>query len=198
MSVADQFAALRPEGGFRAILADPPWAFKAWSGDSLPSRIADAHYNTMPMTDIASLPVPKLAAEDCALFLWVCWPTLPEALGIIGGWGFQYKTCGFCWVKGNSLPLFPDDFHDKMGLGHWTRANSEVCLLATRGKPKRLDAGVRQVIQAPLREHSRKPDCVHERIERLVAGPYIELFARQQRPGWDCWGNETSKFTRAA
>jgi N6-adenosine-specific RNA methylase IME4 len=187
-----------PPGPFGAILADPPWAFKAWSGPDLPSRAADAHYSTMSMESIAALPVESVAAADCALFLWVCWPTLPEAIDIMRGWGFQYKTCGFCWVKGNSLPLFPDDFKDKMGLGYWTRANSEVCLLGTRGKPKRLNADVRQVIQFPLREHSRKPDGVHERIERLVAGPYLELFARQERPGWTVWGNETDKFGRAA
>jgi len=185
------------EGHYGAILADPPWSFKAWSGAALPSRADDAHYQTQSMEWIASLPVADLAADDCALFLWVCWPTMPEALEIISGWGFKYKTCGFCWVKGNSLPLFPDDFKDKMGLGYWTRANSEVCLLATRGKPKRKDAGVRQVIQAPLREHSRKPDCTHERIERLVDGPYCELFARAPRAGWDCWGNEVGRFAEA-
>jgi len=81
-------------------------------------------------------------------------------------------------------------------MGYWTRANSEPCLLATRGKPKRLSAAVRQGIIEPRREHSRKPDCVHERIERLVAGPYLELFARATRPGWTCWGNEVGKFDR--
>jgi N6-adenosine-specific RNA methylase IME4 len=85
-----------------------------------------------------------------------------------------------------------------MGSGYWTRANSEVCLLATRGNPKRLDAGVRQAIVEPRRQHSRKPDCVHDRIERLVAGPYLELFARQRRPNWDCWGNQTDKFREVA
>jgi N6-adenosine-specific RNA methylase IME4 len=189
----DPFEGL-PRNHYGAILADPPWSFKAWSGDALPSRVADAHYKTMSMDDIGALPIGELAAENCALFLWVCWPTLPEAIEIMKGWGFAYKTCGFCWVKGNALPLFPEDFRDKMGLGYWTRANSEVCLLGTRGKPKRVNADVRQVIQSPLREHSRKPDETHERIERLIVGPYLELFARQQRPGWDSWGNETEKF----
>ena len=81
-----------------------------------------------------------------------------------------------------------------MTLGYWTRSNSEVCLLATRGNPKRIGTNVRQAIIAPRREHSRKPDGIHGRIERLVAGPYLELFARQQRPGWDVWGNEVNKF----
>jgi N6-adenosine-specific RNA methylase IME4 len=84
-----------------------------------------------------------------------------------------------------------------MGMGYWTRANTEPCLLATRGKPKRLNADVRQAIIEPGREHSRKPDCVHERIERLVAGPYLELFARQERRGWTVWGNDTRRFNVA-
>src|SRR5262249_24906376 len=102
----------------------------------------------------------------------------------------------FAWMKADAsqIDLFRDDFDVEMLLGYWTRSNSEVCLLATRGKPKRLNADVRQGIIAPRREHSRKPDCVHERIERLVAGPYLELFARQRRPGWDCWGYEVDKF----
>jgi N6-adenosine-specific RNA methylase IME4 len=94
--------------------------------------------------------------------------------------------------------MFADDIPVQMGSGYWTRANSEVCLLATRGNPKRLDAGVRQAIVEPRRQHSRKPDCVHDRIERLVAGPYLELFARQRRPNWDCWGNQTDKFREVA
>jgi N6-adenosine-specific RNA methylase IME4 len=83
-------------------------------------------------------------------------------------------------------------------MGYWTRANSEVCLLATRGHPKRLNADVRQGIIEPRREHSRKPDCVPGRIERLVAGPYLELFARTRREGWDSWGNQTDKFAPRA
>ena len=93
--------------------------------------------------------------------------------------------------------MFRDDTDALMGMGYWTRANTEPCLLATRGKPKRLNADVRQGIIEPRRQHSRKPDCVHGRIERLVAGPYVELFARQSRPGWDVWGNEVGKFDGA-
>ena len=185
-------------GKYKVIYADPPWAFQCWAGAAVPSRVAEAHYQTMDMAGIKALPVSEWSADDCALFIWVCWPTLPEALQVIESWGFTYKTCGFCWVKGRALPLFPDDFKDKMGLGYWTRANSEVCLLATRGKPKRKNADVRQIIQEPLREHSRKPDCVYERIERLLDGPYLEMFARSRRPGWDAWGNEVGKFGEVA
>ncbi len=104
------------------------------------------------------------------------------------------KSCAFAWIKGDELPLFPGDVTDQMGMGKWTRAGFEQCWLAMRGNPKRLDAGVRQVLIEKRREHSRKPDGIHERIERLVAGPYLELFARQSRRGWITWGNERTKF----
>lgn len=191
-----------PEGKYGAILADPPWGFKVWSGKDkqVASRGSVTPYDTMEMADIAAMPVADLAADDCCLFMWVVWPTLPEALGVIEAWGFKYKTCGFAWVKADvsTVNLFDDPVDAYMGLGYWTRANSEVCLLATRGKPKRLNADVRQGIIAPRREHSRKPDGIHERIERLVAGPYLELFARQKRPGWTVWGNQTDKFKAAS
>lgn len=181
-------------GRYACILADPPWAFQTYSGAKVPTRDERQPYKTMTMADIAALPVGEVAATDCALFLWVTWPTMPAALEVMKAWGFKYKTCGFCWVKGNALPLFPDDMRARMNLGYWTRSNSEVCLLGTKGRPQRLARDVRQVILEPLREHSRKPDCSRESIERLVAGPYLELFARQQRAGWDAWGNEVEKF----
>ena len=187
---------MRPAGGFRVILADPPWHFETWGEGG--ARDVTANYSTMQVTEIAALPVGDLAAEDCALFLWVVWPKLFEGIDVIKGWGFTYKTCAFSWMKADPYRLFADEKTPFAGMGYWTRANTEACLLATRGKPKRLNADVRQGIIEPRREHSRKPDCVHGRIERLVAGPYIELFARQQRPGWSSWGNETAKFGAAA
>lgn len=198
------FAALR--GPYGAILADPPWRFRTWDNrEAIVTRTGTAcsaavHYQTMAIEDIRALPVHALAADDCALFLWVTWPNLLDAIGIIEAWGFAYKTCAFAWMKAHAgqIEMFRDDFDDQMGLGYWTRANSEVCLLATRGKPQRLHRDVRQAIIEPRREHSRKPDCVHGRIERLIAGPYLELFARSQRPGWDVWGNEIDKFSEAA
>ena len=190
-----------PPGPYGCILADPPWAYKTYSGDAIPARamrngLATAHYSTMQPSQLCALPVCGVTAKDCTLFLWVTWPTLLDAFDVIGAWGFTYKTCAFAWMKANvsTVNLFDDPIDAYMGLGYWTRANSEVCLLATRGSPKRLNADVRQGIIEPRREHSRKPDCVHERIERLVVGPYLELFARQRRPGWDAWGNETDKF----
>lgn len=187
-----------PRGYFKATLADPPWGFKTWSGPEkkVASRGSVAPYQTMEIEEIAALPVANLAAENCVLFLWIVWPTLPEALNVMNSWGFGYKTCGFAWIKADQYKLFAlqEDIH--MGLGYWTRANSEVCLIGTKGNPKRKDNSIRQGIIEPKRQHSRKPDCVYERIERLVAGPYLELFARSTRPGWTSWGNEVDKFDR--
>jgi N6-adenosine-specific RNA methylase IME4 len=193
--MSDPFADL-PRGHFGAILADPPWRYEVWSEQSQNTRLASAHYDVMSSDEIAFLPVKELAADDCVLFLWITWPQLLDSLQIIDEWGFSYKTCAFAWLKAhaNQLELFKDDINPQVGMGYWTRANSEPCLLATRGKPKRLNADVRQGIIAPRREHSRKPSGVHERIERLVAGPYLELFARQSHPGWTSWGNEVDKF----
>jgi N6-adenosine-specific RNA methylase IME4 len=150
----------------------------------------------MTAKEIMAMPVEPLAAKDCVLFIWICWPTMDQALKVIDAWGFKYKTCGFAWIKadGSQVDMFSEDVPVQIGTGYWTRSNSEVCLLATRGQPKRVNTDVRQAIVAPRRQHSRKPDGIHERIERLVAGPYLELFARQKRDGWTTWGNQTDKF----
>lgn len=184
-----------PRAHFGVVYADPPWSYKTWSKAGT-GRSADQHYSTMPPEEIANLPVADLCATDCALFMWATWPTLKDAFAIIEAWGFEYKTCAFDWMKADvsTVDLFPDPKTADMKMGHWTRSNSEPCLLGTRGKPKRLDAGVRMGIIESARQHSRKPDCVASRIERLVGGPYLELFARTQRPGWSCWGNQTDKF----
>lgn len=186
-------------GKFAAIYCDPPWRFQAWSPLGT-ARAADNHYSTMTLDEMCQLPVGELAMDDCALFMWVTWPTLLDALKLIEAWGFEYKTCAFAWIKAhaNQMEMFRDDLDVQVGLGYWTRANSEVCILSTRGSPKRLNADVRQAIIEPRREHSRKPDCVYERIERLVNGPYLELWARRSdRPGWTFFGNETEKFNKA-
>jgi|SRR5215475_5573058 len=172
---------------YGAILADPPWAFATWSNKGK-GRSADRHYATLSDAQLARLPVHTIAAANSVLFLWATWPLMPVALHICNAWGFDYKTCAFSWLKVTS------EGNPVIGNGYWTRANTEFCLLATRGKPKRLNADVRQTIIAPRREHSRKPDCVYGRIERLVDGPYIELFARKRQPGWDSWGKEVNKF----
>lgn len=179
---------------FSVIYADPPWEFKVYSGKGK-QRSAERHYDTTGLDDIAALPVEALAAPDCALFLWAVMPELPGALEIIKAWGFTYKTAGFTWAKQNRSG---DGWFT--GMGYWTRANAELCLLATRGSPQRLAMDVPQLIVAPVREHSRKPDEAPPRIERLLAGPYLELFARGERPGWTVWGNEIERdeFVKAA
>lgn len=144
-----------------------------------------------------AMPVSELAAPDAILLMWIVQTQIPQAVRLIEAWGFTMKSVAFCWVKGNALPLWPDDVVTQMGMGKYTRAEFEQCWLATRGHPKRLNADVRQVIDERRREHSRKPDSVYDRIERLIAGPYVELFARTQHPGWDCWGNQTDKFRAA-
>lgn len=140
----------------------------------------------MNIQDICALPVAELAAPDSALFLWATFPMLREALQVIDAWGFQFKTVAFVWLKQNrkALTWFT-------GLGYWTRSNAEVCLLATRGHPKRRDNTVHQFIISPLEGHSKKPDEARDKIVRLMGDlPRVELFARQSPPGWDVWGNE--------
>lgn len=195
--MSDPFTNL-PRNHYGAILADPPWAFATYSGDAIPARSKTQPYCSVKDHVLSEMPVERLAARDCVLFCWATWPLLQLALRVVESWGFTYKTCAFSWMKADPYRLFADDATPFAGMGYWTRANTEPCLLATRGKPKRLNADVRQGIIAPRREHSRKPDGVHERIERLVGGPYLELFARQRRPNWDCWGNEVDKFKEAS
>lgn len=185
-----------PRNHYGAILADPPWPFATWSHKGQ-GRSGEAHYSTMSHADMNAMPVADLAADDCVLFLWIVQTQIPQAVELVNAWGFTMKSKAFTWVKGSGLPLWPDDVTTQMGMGKWTRAETEDCWLATRGSPKRLDAGIRQVIDERRREHSRKPDGVHERIERLVAGPYLELFGRQKRKGWDVWGNQTDRFAEA-
>ena len=170
---------------YNIIYADCPWQYKVWSKKGQ-GRSAENHYPTMRIEDICALPVSSIAAPDCALFMWVTFPTLPDAFKVLEAWGFTYKTVAFVWVKRNRKS--PGWF---WGLGHWTRANAEMCLLATKGKPKRISAKVHQIIDSPVEEHSKKPDETRRRIVELVGDlPRIELFARQTTPGWDAWGNE--------
>lgn len=176
---------------YGVIYADPPWHFRNWSAKGT-GRNAVSHYDCMSFADLAALPVADLSADNSVLFLWATDPLLPRALELIDAWGFVYKTVGFYWVKTNTKATSNEDFFT--GLGYWTRANPEQCLLATRGKPSRKSKDVRRLIVDRRREHSRKPDQVRDRIERLVEGPYVELFARETKPGWDCWGDQLALF----
>ncbi len=172
---------------YNTIYADPPWTFSTYSPKGL-GRSSEAYYDCMSLDEIKSLPVLDFAAPDCVLLLWITDPMLDKAFDVINAWGFTYKTVGFYWAKLNKDRIFgyiEDDHNWAIGTGYWTRACPEQCLLATRGKPHRIHADVRKLIVAPRREHSRKPDEAYERIERLCTGPYLELFARYQRDGWD-------------
>ena len=180
---------------YGAILADPPWSFKTWSKGGQTFRAAEHHYRTLPFKKlVGEIPVADMAAKDCVLFLWAVDSHLTEAMDLIRAWGFEYKTRAFVWVK----TCKNEPYKPRQGLGYWTRKETEECLLATRGKPKRQDKGVRQIIFESRREHSRKPDEIYRRIERLVPGPYLEMFARQRWPGWGAWGDETGKFDGGA
>ena len=174
---------------YRVIYADPPWTFSTYSRKGK-GRSAEAYYDCMSLADIKALPVADWAADDCVLLLWATDPLLQTAFEVIRAWGFTYKTVGFYWAKLNKSaePTIYQDASFFTGLGFWTRANPEQCLLATRGHPKRRRADVRKLIVSPRREHSRKPDEAYERIEALCDGPYLEMFARGARPGWECWG----------
>jgi N6-adenosine-specific RNA methylase IME4 len=180
-----------PSNRYRVIYADPPWTFATYTHKGK-GRNAEAYYDCMSIEDIEAIPVANWAAKDCVLLLWTTDPLLPQALEVIRAWGFSYKTVGFYWAKLNkSAPS--ETYGDSSfftGLGFWTRANPELCLLATRGHPKRRRADVKKLIVSPRREHSRKPDEAYDRIEALCEGPYLELFARTARPGWDRWGAE--------
>ena len=169
---------------YNIIYADPPWSYKdkALAG----KRGSCCKYSVMDIEEISEIPINKIASDDCILFMWVTMPKINESFEIIKRWGFEYKTCGFTWIKKNkkSDSLF-------WGMGNWTRANAELCLIATKGKPKRINAKVHSVIISRIREHSRKPDEAREKIVELCGDlPRIELFARQQVEGWDSWGNE--------
>lgn len=170
---------------YNIIYADPPWQFNTHSKKGL-KRSPESHYQTMSIDAIKRLPIKEIAADDSILFMWLSFPHLNECIEVAEAWGFTYKTVGFVWVKENrkSAGLFT-------GLGYWTRANAEICIIATRGRPKRVNAGVHQVVISPVEEHSRKPDIVRNRIVDLMGDlPRIELFARQPHPRWDVWGNE--------
>lgn len=162
-----------PAGKYRVIYADPPWAYNNSGFD----QSAESQYPTMPIEDICALPIGDLADENCVLFLWATSPLLPEAIRAIRAWGFEYKASRV-WIK-NRAP----------GIGWFVHTRHELLLIAVRGQahPKeKLDS----VFQAEVGRHSAKPHLVYDDIEFCYDGPYIELFARNERDDWTSWGNE--------
>lgn len=181
-----------PQSHFQVIYADPPWLYRNWSRSGTSARPEPVRrgrsvpYPCLTTADICALPVHDLCAPDCVLFLRATYPMVPDALAVVGAWGFRYKSVDCTWVKTN-----PSGTGFAYGLGHWTRANPEICLLATRGQPKRVSKAVPNLVTSPRREQSRKPDEVRERIVALCGEvPWVELFARQKVPGWRAWGNQ--------
>jgi N6-adenosine-specific RNA methylase IME4 len=173
-----------PRNAYQIIYADPAWTYndKALAGN----RGAGCKYSLMTDDDLYNLPVASITATNAVLFMWATFPKMAEALRAIAAWGFVYKTVGFTWVKRTSTGK-----RWFWGMGHWTRSNAEVCLLAVKGKPKRRSAAVHSVVDSPIGRHSAKPTEVRERIVKLVGElRRIELFARNSAPGWDAWGNE--------
>ncbi len=196
-----------PRGHFGAVVADPPWHFRARTalqvGNWTSRRDAEKHYQVMGIEDIAALPVRELVAPDAHLFLWITGPLLVEGkhIEIMKAWGFRPSAMAFTWIKLRRrhdpaqfrfVATAEGDLH--VGLGLTTRKNAEYCVLGRRGNAHRNAKDVREVILAPVREHSRKPDEAAARVERYCDGPYLELFARTRRPGWSAWGLEVGKF----
>lgn len=203
MLIADGVFKGLKRNGYRALLVDVPWSFLVRS-DKGKDRSPEKHYSVMTLDEIKALPVRDLVHKDGAvLHFWVIDTHVQMAFDVLAAWGFTYKTVGFYWAKTNKDGSF------FTGMGFWTRANPEHAyeayfgeteqeversFLATVGSPKRTGKDVPRLIVAPRREHSRKPDEIYERIERLTDGPYLELFARQWRPNWTAWGNEVDRF----
>ena len=173
-----------PNKKYQIIYCDPAWQYddKALAGN----RGAECKYDVMELSALKLIPIQKIADENCVLLMWCTFPMLDSGLELINAWGFQYKTVAFTRLKRNK-----NSSNFFMGMGTWTRSNQEIVLLAVKGKPKRVSAGVRQIIDSPIREHSKKPDVVRQRIIQLCGDlPRIELFARTKVHGWDVVGND--------
>lgn len=174
-----------PNKKYQIIYADPPWSYKdKMKGHSFS---LDHEYETQSLEWIKNLPVKNISEKDCALFLWVTSPLLDKAFEVIKSWGFKYKTVAFCWNKktnkGNQV----------FNLGKWTMGSVELCLIATKGKPQRINKSVKQIVNAERTKHSKKPDEIKTRITDIFGNlSRIELFARQKTDGWDVWGNEVN------
>src|SRR5687767_5124894 len=172
---------------FTTVLADPPWQFQNKSGKVAPEHRRLSRYATLTLNDIRQLPIGEVAADVAHLYLWVPNALLPEGLRVVEAWGFRYKS-NLIWHK-----VRKDGGSDGRGVGFYFRNVTEMILFGVRGKNARtLPPGRSQVnmIQTRKREHSRKPDEQYELIEACSEGPYLELFARGERSGWETWGNQ--------
>jgi len=174
-----------PDKKYQIIYADPPWKYRE-SGTG--SRVVSSHYSTMDIEEIKALPVKNISAKQSILFLWVTFPRLAQGLDTIAAWDFNYYGLGFNWVKTDKRG------NPSWGMGYYTRQNTEICLIGVKDKPfrfKPLIRNVHSVIHSQREKHSKKPESIKEKIVSIIGNvPRIELFARQETPGWDAWGNE--------
>ena len=179
-----------PNKKYNIIYADPPWTFKNYNNDKSTSN-ADHHYKCMSLKEIKELQVKNISTQNCILFLWVTDPLLYKQIEVITSWGFEYKTVAFYWIKENKNKINSSYWK---GTGYWTRSNPEICLLATKGKPKRFGFNVDKLVFAQRNKHSKKPSIIKSKIVELCGNlPRIELFARNVglfSDGWDYWGNQ--------
>lgn len=172
-----------PAGPFRVIVADPPWDYTKRDGDATHRMLS---YATMSTDQICALDVAARAHEDgCILWLWTTNAFMRDAYRVLDAWGFQEKTI-LTWAK------------NKMGLGDWLRGKTEHAILAVRGKPTHVLHNESTLLEAAVREHSRKPDEFYELVERMCPGGKLEMFAREPRSGWSCWGAEPELFAKGA
>lgn len=190
MQMAKNLLSSLDDKQFGTILADPPWQFNNRTGKIAPEHRRLTRYETMPTSEICSLPVGQLAAGTSHLYLWCPNALLPDGIMVMQAWGFRYKS-NLVWHK-----VRLDGGSDGRGVGFYFRNVTEMLLFGVRGKNARtLSPGRRQVnlFAARKREHSRKPDEQYEILEACSPGPYLELFARGQRDGWCVWGHEADK-----
>lgn len=175
-----------PPLSFEVVVADPPWRFRTW-GEHNQRKSASRHYPLMMTQDIAELPIGELAQKDCLLLLWATAPMLPQALSVMTGWGFKYKS-QMMWRKVTANGKV------RMGTGYWARTMHECILMGSIGNPSKFSA-FPSCFDGIAREHSRKPDEFFALVEKHTKGlRRVEVFSREARPGWNQWGNETGKF----
>lgn len=171
---------------FQVIYCDPPWIQDSQLGREK-KRGNPELYPLLSTRDLCDLPVADITAKDATVFMWALDAMIPDAIELMRAWGFLYKTVAFTWYKQTSRG------NDHFGTGAWTRKGTELCLMGVKGRPKRVSASVRQLQRGSVREHSRKPDIVRERIVELMGDvPRLEMFCRYPEQGWYSWGNEVS------
>jgi N6-adenosine-specific RNA methylase IME4 len=165
---------------YRTLVVDPPWPYHVKS-----RGCAENHYSTLDLGGLARLPVSEWADEHAHLYLWTTNAFMPKAYELVEAWGFVQKTI-LTWVK------------PQIGMGHYFRNNTEHCLFAVRGRLPALRKDIPTAFSADRRRHWAKPECFFDIVQAMSPGPYLDVFSRQQRLGWDTWGNECFDLTEAS